>query len=888
MATRRILRLPFCSFLLIAALEVHATARELPRHRLLYEQPDMLHGECTNATLLLEGHTPPLAASRPRVLTAKFDNNFVDRRTDPYFWLRDDTRTNPEVLAYLEAENSYTAAVMAPTDELQDAFYDEMKARIPPEETNPAQQHDGFWYYDYRVASGQYPVYARRKLPPGAGPPGIHDEMDTKQPEQVLLDQNAIIKAAGSSFLAIGGTSIPRNGAWLAYSLDLKGDEVYKLYVRNISWTGDKPVKGQTYGPVSNVAGGGIAWANDNSTFFCVTLDATKRASVLWRYSVSSRGLSQAALLYNETDPAFNIGLEMSRSGRHIFLYSSSSTTSSVMMLDADKPTTSWLTLGARVHERQIQQVAERGGQLFMLVSDPARRNGELLVAPAGKPTRTSVLIDHDVEVKLEGFALSECYLTMLKRDKGAVAPIVYELPADIDQEVTSLDKGRTLALPEDGAEVFFEDQGPFISGLARIRYSSLVTPPSTFDFDLATGERVTKQEQEVVGGYDRDAYQAERIWSRSPDGVEVPISLVYRKDLIRYGGKGSPTLLQGYGAYGIAIDPYFDSNRLSILDRGFIWAFAHIRGGGELGAYWYQAGKLLQKRNTFIDFIAAAEHLIKEGYTSEERLAIEGRSAGGLTVGAPLNMRPGLFKAAVMGVPFVDALTTERDPTLPLTVGEWEEWGDPLHNKTAYEYMKSYSPYDNIREQAYPHMLVTAGLSDPRVSYWEPAKLVAKIRSLSTSRHMLLFKCHMEGHFGSSGIYDHLREVALKYAFLLHALSACPDDGSGDGEPLRDNAFIAAVALGIVILLGGAVIGACFWSRTRRGQESVKEVTLRTFPQRAGFAKMEFESPVPEQAGDMLLAEGRGKQQLSDQPQQPLPARQQQRQQPRQQQRRQ
>jgi len=824
-------------------------------HRRLYEEPDLAHGRCSNISELSQGVVMPVAIRKPRLLTAKFAGGVSDRRTDTYYWLAD--KADPGVVAHLEAENNATEAVMAATTGLQDELYQEMKGRILPADRYPPQRGPGYWYYWYRVDGGQYDIFARRKFPANVKPASIHDEMDTSQPEQVLLDQNALAKESGTEYMAVGEVSLSTDGNLLAYAVDLTGSESYSLYIKNVS-APTTAGKQQLWGPIADATGQPVAWAADNSTLFTVgTERGGRRSTLLWRYTVGPRGLSRGLLVHNETEAGKWLSLGRSHNHGVLYLLSSSASTTTASILPASNPTGVWTALAPKVAGRQVYWVEARGSQVFTLVSDASRRNGELLVAPISKPTHTTVLIDHSTDSKLESFSIFTGHLVVMARERGAVTPLVYDLPAPVNQEVRELGEARELQFSEHAYSLEPGAQGDFQGAVARVHYTSYTTPPTTYDLDLITGEKAVRKQMEVVGGYESSAYHSERIWARAKDGVEVPVSLVYKKELLRVGGAGSPLLLEGYGSYGIAIDPYFSTNRLSLLDRGFVCAWAHVRGGGELGAYWHAGGKVMSKRNTFTDFIAAAEHLHKEGYSSPARTAIWGASAGGLLMGAVLNMRPDLFKAVIMDVPFVDVLTTERDVTLPLTVGEWEEWGDPLHNRTVYDYIKSYSPIDNVVKMAYPHVLATGSMSDSRVGYWEPAKMIAKLRSTATSKNLLLLKTNMNaGHFSSSGRYDRLREIAMKYSFLITTIAACSStDKAQGGIPFSRELMEGAAAAGIALVIAG--VGALFcclcWRPGEKPHQPVDKLSnleLRAFPHQAGFQPVED----PSQRGKATL----------------------------------
>lgn len=781
----------------------------------------------------MEGIEPVRTIQKPRLLNAKFPGS-VDRRKDSYSWLSN--RSDPAVMAHLEAENNATEAAMNSTEALQVALYDEIKGRfIPADMSPPVRSEDGYWYYSYRKDDGQYNTIARRKLPDNMPPPGIHDEMDVTEPEQVLLDQSAMAKSSGSVYFNIGTISVSPNGQWMAYSLDVIGNEIYQLFIKKLVPPSAATSPKQLVGPIRDVSGGAVVWAQDNSTFFCTTVDPKSyRSNVVWRYAATAAGLSRGVMVLNETDVALSVDLSLSRNGDALFMFSASAATVNARMLNASTPTGAWVVLGPHSPGRQLLAADTRGGQVITLEVDRSRRNGELMVAPLQQPNNTEVLLEHSVNVQLESFAVSAGHLIVMARENGAVTPLVFSLPS-VEQDIKELGASRALELPESAYTVGLEDQGPFHSTVSRLFYTSLSSPLSTLDFDLVTGNNAVKKQLQIAGGYDENNYRTERIWVTVEDDVKVPIDLMYRTELSRSGSRGCPLLLEAYGAYGVAVDPNFQSERLSLLDRGFVYALAHPRGGGELGEYWHEEGMMLKKRNTFTDVIAAVEHLIQEGYTTAGQVAIWGASAGGLTMGAVMNMRPDLFQAVILEVPFLDVLTSERDVTLPLTVAEWEEWGDPLHNKSAYDYIKSYSPLDNVQPQAYPHVLALGGLEDSRVGFWEPAKMAAKLRVASTSHNLVLLKVNMAaGHSTSTGRWDQMKEVAFKYAFLMTALSACTLRGSASGSRRGSVAAAAALVVALLAVLF-ALCGVALWSKAKGGSGS-GEMAMRAFPKQSGF----------------------------------------------------
>jgi oligopeptidase B len=678
---------------------------------------------------------PPIARRVPHVHEAH-----GDRRDDDYHWLTD--RDDPEVTAYLEAENAYAEAVMASTSDLQERLYAEIVARIQETDLSVPVRHGPFRYYSRSVEGLQYPIYCR------------HPEEDTPA-EQVLLDQNAL--AAGHEYCAIGGLETSPDHTLMAWSLDTEGDEEYVLRVRDLTTGEDRPeaIPRTSYG---------LAWANDNRTVFYTVLDDAQRPWQVWRHALGTDP-STDVLVHQEDDDRFFATVSRTRSGRFIVIDLHSAVTSEVRILPADDPAGTFAVVEPR--RQEIEYAVEHHGDRFFILTNDEAVNFRLVEAPVDDPGRANWrdVIPHDPQVKLEAAAAFAGHLVVMDR-----AEAVRRLRV---RGLTDASAGEHLVeLPETVSTVSMsEEENPeFDTSVLRFTYTSLITPRTVYDYDLDTRERTLLKQDPVLGGYDPAAYRTERLWATADDGERIPISIVYRDGLARDGS--APCLLYGYGAYEHSSEPRFSSLRLSLLDRGWSYAIAHVRGGGEMGRLWYLDGKLGHKQNTFGDFIACGEHLVAERWTSTERLTALGGSAGGLLIGAVINQRPELFRAAVAEVPFVDALTTILDPSLPLSVIEWEEWGDPLHDKAFYDTMKAYSPLDNVTAQRYPQLLVTAGLNDPRVSYWEPAKWVAKLRTTRLGDDLLLLRTEMgAGHGGPSGRYDAWRKEAFTFAFLLQAV---------------------------------------------------------------------------------------------------------------------
>lgn len=680
-------------------------------------------------TRIQQQTVPPVAQSIPRQ-----DVIHGETLTDPYFWLRD--KSNPKVIEYLEAENRYTKTLMQQTEKLQDALYQELVGRIKQTDLTVPERQNGYYYYSRTEEGKQYSIYCRKKS-------------DLKAPEEVLVDQNAL--AVGNAYFRIGAYRVSSNQRYLAYSVDTDGSEIYTIYLKDLQ-------SGELMADrIANTYGYALDWANDDQTLFYVTQDSAKRPYRVYRHTLGS---TQAdALIFEEKDELFFVDLQKTRSKTYLLISSESKVTSEVRYLSADRPTEAFEVFHPR--KPGVKYSIDHRADKFYILTDENAKNSKLMEVSVANPARQNWLeiIAHRDTVKLDGIDLFKDYLVVYERE-DALKNIRVVQPAD--------GKVHTVSFPEP-VYTFRPNTNPeFDTATLRFTYESLVTPSSVTDYDMNTRTRELKKREEVKG-YDPSLYQGERTHATAPDGTRVPISLVYKKGMARDGS--NPLYLYAYGSYGASMDPSFSANRLSLLDRGFVFAIAHIRGGGELGKAWYEDGKLLKKKNTFSDYIASAEHLIAQKYTSPSKLVASGGSAGGLLMGAVVNMRPDLFKAVVAKVPFVDVINTMLDPSIPLTVTEYEEWGNP-NDKTYYDYIKSYSPYDNVEAKDYPNLLITAGLNDPRVAYWEPAKWTAKLRTLKTDKNVLLLKTNLgAGHGGPSGRYEYLKEVAFEYAFVLDTL---------------------------------------------------------------------------------------------------------------------
>jgi len=672
---------------------------------------------------------PPIAKKVPKTRQVNGET-----RVDDYFWLRE--KNNPEVIEYLKAEDAYADAMMQSTKEFQSSLYKEMLARIKETDMDVPYRKDGYFYYSRTERGKQYPILCRKKG-------------SLKAPEEVTLDMNEMAK--GHEFFTLGSYAVSNDRNLLAYTVDITGFRQFTLHIKDLR-TGK--VLPDTAERVTSVA-----WANDNETLFYTQEDLmTKRSNKFFRRHL---GNSDSELLYEEKDELYDIGASRTRSRGFIFLVSYSKTTSEVRFLSADRPDDPLKIFLPRHegHEYYVDHIAD----LFYIRTNDQGKDFRLVTAPVNDPRKGNwrELLSHRKGVKLEDIDCFANHYVVLERENGIPKIRVNDL-ASGESNFIEFQEPVYLAFPGPNAD--------FDTTTYRFNFQSFVTPSSVYDYDFKTRQRKLLKQQPVLGGYNPERYQSERVYAVAPDGTKVPISMVYRKTMARNGAR--PMLLEGYGSYGFPNDVSFSSNRLSLLDRGLIFGIAHVRGGGELGKEWHDQGKLMAKRNTFTDFIACAEHLIRERYTSPKNLVITGGSAGGLLMGAVTNMRPDLFHAVLSYVPFVDVINTMLDASLPLTSQEYLEWGNP-NGKPAYEYMRSYSPYDNIEKKAYPGMLVRTSLNDSQVMYWEPAKYVAKLRATKTDRNWLLLKVKLEpgGHGGASGRYDRLRDTAFDYAFILYQL---------------------------------------------------------------------------------------------------------------------
>jgi oligopeptidase B len=669
---------------------------------------------------------PPVARKVPK--TTEVNGR---KLVDNYFWLRD--KKNPEVKAYLEAENAYTDAVMKPTEAFQKRLYDEMLGRIKETDVDVPYKQGDYFYYSRTEAGKQYQIRCRKK-----------GSLDA--PEEVVLDVNELAK--GQSFMALGAFAVSSDGNLLAYSTDNTGFRQYVLGVKDLR-------TGKVFSDHAEKVGS-VVWANDNKTLFYTVEDAAKRQYRLYRHLVGATGSDD--LVYEEKDERFDVDARKTLSKSYIFLISESHTTTEVRYISADQPMSDWKVMEPR--KQDVEYYPDHNGDNFYIRVNDTGRNFRLVKAPVRDPRSQNwqEVVAQRPGIMLDDITFFKNYYVRYERENG--------LP---QISVTDLNGGQSkrIEFPEPAYDVFEYINAEYDTAKFRYLYQSAITPESIFEYDMGNATSVLLKQKEVPGGYDRTRYQVEQIYATAADGVKIPISVVHLKGA-RLDGKG-PLYLYGYGSYGISSDLDFDSDLFSMVDRGVVAAVAHIRGGGEMGKAWHDDGRMMHKKNTFTDFIACAEYLVAQGYGSKDRLVIEGESAGGLLMGAVLNLRPDLFKAALVGVPFVDVMNTMLDESLPLTVTEFEEWGNPKE-KPAFDYMITYSPYDNIEAKAYPNMLVKTSFNDSQVMYWEPAKYVAKMRALRTDHNVLILKANLSpaGHGGASGRYDRLRESAFDYAFLL------------------------------------------------------------------------------------------------------------------------
>ena len=670
---------------------------------------------------------PPVAKKVPHVTEVN-----GHKMVDNYFWLRD--KPNPEVRAYLEAENVYTDAVMKPTEAFQKKLYAEMLGRIKETDVEVPYREGDYFYYTRTEAGKQYGIRCRRK-----------GSMDA--PEEVLLDINELAK--GQAFMSVAAFAVSPDGNLLAYSYDDTGFRQYTLAVKDLR-------TGQTLGDHAERVGS-VVWANDNKTIFYSQEDAvSKRQYRLYRHTAGTA--AEDPVVYEEKDERFDVSASKTLSQVYIFLMLTSHTTSEARYISANDPTAEFKVMEPR--KQGVEYYPDHNGDSFYIRVNDTGRNFRLVRAPVEDPAAKNwhEVMAQNPDIMLNDVDLFKNFCVLYQREGGLPQIRVIDFRSG---------KSEKIAFPEPAYAAYSYINRVYDTTEFRYGYQSPITPASVFAYDMEKGTSVLLKQKEVPGGYDAKKYEVEQIYAPAADGANIPISVLHLK-----GAKLDRTAalyLYGYGSYGVSIDMFFNPNIFSMVDRGVVTAVAHIRGGGEMGKAWHDAGRMMNKKTTFTDFISSAEYLVKQGYGSKNRLVIEGRSAGGLLMGAVLNMRPDLFKAALVGVPFVDVINTMLDETLPLTVGEFEEWGNPKE-KAAFDYMLTYSPYDNVQAKNYPDMLVKTSFNDSQVMYWEPAKYVAKMRATRTDHNTLIFKTNLSpaGHGGASGRYDRLKEASFDYAWIL------------------------------------------------------------------------------------------------------------------------
>ncbi|MEP0823079.1 MAG: S9 family peptidase [Ignavibacterium sp.] len=673
--------------------------------------------------------TPPLAPRNPKT-TVLHGETLVD----DYAWLRE--KQNPAVVEYLNAENAYTEEIMKPVESFQETIYQEILRRTKQTDLSVPYKLGGYWYYT-RIEEGmQYPIHCRKR-----------GNLDAK--ENVLLDLNEMAK--GHAFLALGVFRVSDDGTLLAYSTDTTGFRQYQLHIKNME-TGE--ILKDSVGQVSSVA-----WAADNRTIYYVKEDHAKRPYRLYRHTLGT-DVRDDELLFEEKNELYRIWVYRSSDRKYVIMMSASAITNEAHTVAADEPRSPLMMFRPR-EEGHEYDLDHREGRFYVRTNKNAKNFRIVTTDNPARPFETwEEFVPHRHEVKIEDIALFRNFAVVTERHEGLVRLRVTDFRTG---------KAHDIGFPEPVYSVSPSVNPEYDVQAFRYSYQSFITPPSVFEYDMETRAGTLLKQTEVLGGYDPSLYVSDRIWAKAPDGVMVPISIVHRKGVLRNGR--NPLLLYGYGSYGISIPVGFSIPRLSFLDRGGIYALAHIRGGGDLGEQWREDGRMMKKKNTFTDFIACAEHLITNGYTSADRLAIQGGSAGGLLIGAVLNMRPDLFKAAHLAVPFVDVINTMLDESLPLTVGEFLEWGNPK-KPDEYAYIREYCPYTNLKPGRYPDIVVTTSFNDSQVMYWEPAKYVARLRTLKKDNSLLLLKTNMgAGHGGASGRYDAFREQAFVLSFLMSAL---------------------------------------------------------------------------------------------------------------------
>ncbi len=660
-----------------------------------------------------------------------------EKVNDPWFWLRE--KTNPEVVSYLNAENTYMEAMTADLKPFTEALYKEMLGRIKQTDLSVPVRRGAFYYYSRTEEGKQYPIQCRRK----SAKDGAYDE---KAIEEILLDQNELAK--GLKFLSLGGMAVSDDDRTLLFSTDATGFRQYTLFTKDLA-------TGKVSAPLAERVTS-FTWAADHQHLFYATEDAvTKRSNQVWRLKLQA---GKPELVFEEKDELYGLGVGRTKDHQYLVLSSGSTDTWETRYLSASDPAGAFKVLLPR--EKGHKYDLEHRAGLFYIRTNKGAKNFRLVSAPVATPdpAHWTEVLPHRANVLLEGMEAFKDFLVVVEKSQGLNRFRVFDVKAKT---------WRDVSFPESVYAAFPGGTPEYTSTLFRFSYQSMVTPSSIYDCDMTTGKQTLLKQTEVLGGYDKSQYATERLWAPARDGVKVPLSVVYKKGVKRDGS--TPLFLYAYGSYGIGMPAAFSSARLSLLDRGMVYVIAHIRGGNDLGEAWHDDGMLMKKMNTFTDFIDSADFLVKEQWTAKDRLVIEGGSAGGLLMGAVTNLRPDLFKAVHSAVPFVDVMNTMMDASLPLTVGEYLEWGNP-NEKAAFDYMRSYSPYDNLKKGAYPAILVTTSFNDSQVMYWEPAKYVAKLRTLKTDANPLVMKIKMDpaGHGGASGRYDALKDKAFETAWML------------------------------------------------------------------------------------------------------------------------
>ena len=671
-------------------------------------------------------------------------------RVDNYYWLKE--RENPEVIDYLKAENAYLEAMMKHTEPLQDQLFKEITGRIKQDDMSVPVKHHGYWYYTRFEEGMEYPLYCRKPAKAGDNPAIISNEVvHSSADEQVLLDGYEMSK--GYAFFDVGGYSISPDNRLIAYSIDTVSRRQYQIFFKEIA-------SGKMFSEVIQNTSGNMVWANDNKTVFYSVKDESLRSCRIMRHEIGTDPKDDVEVYY-EDDATFYAFVSKTKSEKYIVIILESTLTSEIRFIDADRPKDEFRVFNPRQHDL-LYGVGHYGDYFYILTNADGARNYKIMRTPVGATEKANweEVIAHREDVLIEDYDIFNDFLVIEERCQGLVNLRVMSWDGKTDYYINFGEPAYTV---ETSANPEFDTHQ------LRYIYTSMTTPATVYQYDMVEKKAELLKRQEVVGGFNPSDYVTERLMAPAKDGVMVPISLVYRKGLIKNGD--NPLVLYGYGSYGNSMDAYFSISRLSLLDRGFVWAITHVRGGEEMGRWWYEDGKLLKKKNTFTDFIACGEYLIKEGFTNSRKMFAMGGSAGGLLVGAVANMAPELFRGIVAQVPFVDVVTTMLDDSIPLTTGEYDEWGNP-NEKEYYDYILSYSPYDNVEAKDYPAMFVSTGLHDSQVQYWEPAKWVAKLRELKTDDNPLYLKTDMDyGHGGASGRFEPFHEVAMEYAFILDIL---------------------------------------------------------------------------------------------------------------------